>query len=73
MSFNGRLWVMGGWDSSPRNDVWSSADGITWVETNAAAPWAPRYDQEALAFNNRIWLLAGWDTVTEMDDVWYSP
>ena len=29
--FNGRLWVIGGYDGTNRlNDVWSSEDGVTW-------------------------------------------
>ena len=38
-AFDGRLWVLEGWNQSNRNDVWYSDDGTTWHEL-PATPWA---------------------------------
>ena len=76
--FNDRIWMLGGgrYDtpSRPReyyNDVWSSADGITWKQHTTDAPWDPRQYHQVLVFDNRIWVIEGYNTI-EMNDVWYS-
>lgn len=64
--FNGRIWVLGGTenfydDSEPNlhNDVWCSADGVTWDLVQEHAPWQPRAHASAVAFAGRLWLLGG--------------
>ncbi|BAU54024.1 hypothetical protein [Mucilaginibacter gotjawali] len=43
--FNDKMWLMGGEkQSSCLNDVWSSADGITWIPESNAAHWPARKD-----------------------------
>src|SRR5437773_2182877 len=40
IAFNGRLWVIGGYDGQLRKDVWSWADGSTWKHVLAIAPFS---------------------------------
>jgi hypothetical protein len=84
----GRLWVLGGWgergDGRQGNlgDVWSTADGVTWERSTAAAPWSRRNGHAVVSAAGRLWLLGGWadrgvDAAGRVDegnvaDVWWS-
>lgn len=74
----GRLWVLGGGNYVPKyhavNDVWSSADGATWEQATASAPWSPRLWFSSVVYRNRIWVLGGWSNQPSRNwgDVWYS-
>ncbi len=80
--FNDRMWVLGGTEnyyfgdeSSLKNDVWSSADGKTWRQETAAAPWSPRAYHQAVAHGGKIYVIAGGNYVPEYraaNDVWSS-
>jgi hypothetical protein len=41
------------------NDVWRSADGITWEQVTEAAPWEPRAGLSAAVLGEHIYVLAG--------------
>ena len=70
--FNGRMWVIGGYDSNSRmNDVWSSADGINWTQATASAPFSARSDLQALVLNSQLCVIAGNDG-TRTHDAWCS-
>lgn len=84
-AFKGRLWVMGGqtmpaFAPAPEefyNDVWSSADGASWMQVLEHAPWPARgMIGGSVVFNGRLWLLGGgtYDTPTSprrfYNDVW---
>lgn len=75
--FKDRLWLMGGgaWhpETIPRNDVWSSADGITWDLVTEAAPWTARMWFSLVAYRDHLWVLGGWNKEDgNFGDVWYS-
>ena len=80
--FNDRMWILGGTEnyyfgdqSSLKNDVWSSADGRTWRQEVAHAPWAPRAYLQAVVHKGRIWVMGGGNYVPEyaaQNDVWSS-
>lgn len=72
VAFNNKLWVLGGNDGGYKKDVWSSADGITWVQETAAAGWSPRGYHKALVFDGKIWVLGGYDGSSYKNDVWSS-
>ena len=79
---NDRIWLLGGGeqyffgnDSHLRNDVWSSADGATWTQATAQAPWAPRAFHGALSFKGKLWVFGGGNYLPEYkgyNDVWCS-
>jgi hypothetical protein len=83
--FKGRIYVMGGQNIlTPKNDIWSSPDGVNWthVDTNPNnpgiqdAPWTPRMGHSVLVFNDgtgeNIYLLGGYSS-GHLSDVWKSP
>jgi hypothetical protein len=53
------------------NDVWSSADGVTWRRHVEAAPWTARQYHEVAVFDDRLWVLEGYNKANR-NDVWHS-
>jgi hypothetical protein len=79
--FGQRMYVLGG--RTPNvggtffGDVWSTADGVSWRQEAAKAPWSARAHHEVIVFRGKIWILGG-DTkhqslTTDKGDTWYSP
>lgn len=69
--FDNKMWVIGGFNSTRRNDVWYSEDGVTWTEATASAPWAGRMGHTSVVFDNKIWVIGGFSG-SFRNDVWYS-
>ncbi len=78
VAFDGKLWVYGGGNYLPNyaalNDVWCSADGVTWTEVTKHAAWSPRIWFSAAVYRDRMWVLGGWSNnpSENWNDVWYS-
>ena len=88
LCFDNKIWVMGGQASPPiadppdvfYNDVWSSCDGVSWMQVTDKAPWPPRGMVGGnVVFNGRMWLLGGGTYETPQtpkrkcyNDVWSS-
>lgn len=75
--FNNKMWVIGGQNSSPsnnlKNDVWYSSDGINWNRATSNAPWLPRRGHASVVFNNKMWVIGGdIRSNTKVNDVWSS-
>jgi len=66
------MWVLGGYDGSKRNDVWSSPDGINWTQVTGGAQWSARNWHAAVVLGGLMWVLGG-DHGSCSDDVWSSP
>ncbi|HOF40536.1 MAG TPA: hypothetical protein PLD73_10710, partial [Candidatus Hydrogenedentes bacterium] len=64
--FDGRLWVLEGWNQENRNDVWHSADGVEWQEL-PGTPWAPRHASSLFVYKDALWVVAGNNM---QSDVW---
>lgn len=81
------MWIIGGQTTagsagkSVTNEIWRSADGVTWTRvTPIGTIFSPRDRHAAVAFNNKLWVVGGWDefpglggTGTRFNDVWSSP
>lgn len=77
--FDNRIWVIGGEVSEYPwtyvNDVWSSVDGITWVQTTSHANFSERMGHTSTVYNNEIWTLSGVGDAygnVRYNDVWHS-
>jgi len=80
--FKGRMWILGGTENyyfgdakSPKNDVWSSADGKDWKCETPNAPWSPRAYHAAVVHDDKIWIIGGGNYLPEyhaLNDVWCS-
>jgi len=75
---NNRIWLVGGSVVLPGNyvvyynDVWSSADGVNWVQENANASFSPRDGHQLVNFNGRLLVIGGSDDHSSLHDVWTS-
>ena len=77
---NGRMYVMGGekgiTNDDYLNDVWSSADGNSWMLVTMSAAWGGRYEHQAVSHNGRLYVLGGRRykdrSHTYYNDVWSS-
>lgn len=75
----GRIWILGGGTyDTPKtptrqymNDVWSSADGVSWTKHIDAAPWAPRQYHDVAVWDDRLWVFEGFSKQNR-NDAWYS-
>jgi hypothetical protein len=83
VAFANKLWLIGGFKTSGStgdvSDVWSSSDGISWTQTSAAAPFAPRNAHGLVAYNGKLWVVGGQKSSVAMqtvdatyNDVWSS-
>jgi hypothetical protein len=63
--FNNKIWIIGGSDGQQDfDDVWSSADGITWKKEADKLPFGKRNNQQFEVLNGKIYMLS--------NDVWSS-
>jgi len=56
--FDGKMWVMEGWNQRNRNDVWYSSDGENWREL-PGTPWNPRHAASVFVYDGALWMVAG--------------
>ncbi len=59
--FNNSLWILGGYDGADEGyqDVWSSDDGVSWIEVQDAAAWGHRFNHTAVVFDDKMWVMGG--------------
>ncbi|MEW6593085.1 MAG: hypothetical protein AB1305_05375 [Candidatus Hadarchaeota archaeon] len=75
--FKDKIWVMGGLPGDVSggevNDVWNSADGVSWTKV-ADAAWSPRAGFGAIVFDDKIWVMGGeyGSYGYTRGDIWYS-
>ncbi|MDD4728085.1 MAG: hypothetical protein PHN55_04965 [Dysgonamonadaceae bacterium] len=73
-----RIFILGGGNYDPDylgyNDVWSSADGIHWVQETDNANWHERIWFSSVVYRGHIWVIGGWSNhpYKNWSDVWYS-
>lgn len=75
VEFKGKLWLLGGFDTKNYyNDVWNSADGVTWTRVVEKAPWSERNTYgKILVFKDKLWLIGGGKIdQPPAEDVWNS-
>ena len=68
LSFNGKLWVMGGEDTDSLNDVWWTRDCVNWTQEPNAA-WVARRVHSGIVHNNMMYVIGGWNG-SYLNDVW---
>lgn len=74
VAFNNKLWILGGLDAGGyKNDVWSSSNGVSWIQEVASANWPIRAFHKALVFDSKLWIMGGSAGASDFkNDVWYS-
>jgi len=68
------MWVIGGAAATQIfNDVWSSADGVSWVQATGSAPFTPRTQHQAFVLNNQLCIVGGNEEgIVRKNDTWCS-
>lgn len=69
--FDGKMWVIGGYDTESKNDVWYSENGTNWTQANPSAPFSGRVDHTSIVFDNKMWVIGGFDGEWK-NDIWSS-
>lgn len=80
VTFQGKMWLLGGWFNSHGpfpNDVWCSSDGVQWKLVAPAAPWVHADLPTTLVHDNRMWIMGGWFNgrlpgASASNQVWHS-
>ena len=63
VSYDGRMWLFGGWFNSHGpfpNDVWSSSDGVDWKLATPKAGWIHADLPTSFVFDKQMWFMGGW-------------
>lgn len=72
--YDNKIYIAGGAyndGDSERRDVWSSEDGITWIQETSVAQWTGRNDFTLSATSYGLFLVGGNDG-SFLRDVWFS-
>ncbi|MDD2716054.1 MAG: DUF5050 domain-containing protein [Candidatus Wallbacteria bacterium] len=70
--FKDKLWVIGGYNTVPLAEVWSSSDGRNWNQATAPA-WSARDGHSCLVFHDKLWVMGGTNSaISDFHDVWCS-
>lgn len=83
-----KLWLMGGlnadeqlknnhvveyWLAPHFNDIWNTADGVTWTKVATSSAWSPRRSMSVVYFKDKLWMFGGWSPVGGYtNDIWTS-
>jgi serine/threonine protein kinase len=54
------------------NDVWSSSDGLHWIQESVSAQWKSRMFHCTVSLNGSMYVIGGSDGKTLLSDVWGS-
>ena len=65
------MYVVGGFGSGYRNDVWRSVDGTNWTQVFSGGKFSGRNGHQAVSYRGSLWVIGGWDGKSK-NDVWRS-
>ena len=72
LTFDDKIWVIGGNDGQLRNDVWNSTDGWNWNKVVENAAFPPMAEHEAVVFKDKIWVFYGKEIWNSIDGFTWS-
>lgn len=81
LTFDGKMWLLGGWNPDDKeyfpkicnSEVWSSTNGLAWTLVSQQAPWEPRHTAGYVVHAGRMWIVGG-DPIQGhyQSDIWSS-
>lgn len=80
LSFDGRLWLLGGWNPGDKqffpttcnSELWSTTDGVDWT-LHGHAPWEGRHTAGYAVHDQAMWIVGGdCNQGHYQNDVWRS-
>ncbi|NHF60299.1 hypothetical protein FK220_013175 [Flavobacteriaceae bacterium TP-CH-4] len=70
---DGKLWVVGGGDTSALKDVWYTENGSQWIQATDNYPFSARVFHTVESDGKLMWLIAGYIGLNgHQNDIWYS-
>ena len=72
VSFNGYVWLIGGYDGQYKNDIYRSLDGMSWEKVKDSAEFSVRSGHEVVEFSGKLWLIGGYSDGELKNDIWVS-
>ena len=66
--YDNKLWVISG----AFRLVWSSVNGIDWVQETNSAEFSNRAGHASVVFDDKMWVIGGDSNGLALNDVWYS-
>lgn len=70
IGFQGKMWVATGiMNGVYMNDVWSSTDGVNWVQETASGPFVGRFSSVLQEYGGKLHLIGG-TSGPWLNDVW---
>jgi hypothetical protein len=71
--YHDTMWAIGGASDGIGNEIWCSADGITWINVKKTAEFPQRDETSVIVYDNKIWVIGGAYKQNKLfNDVWYS-
>lgn len=70
--FLDKLWVFGGNDGEILGDVWSTDDGINWIENPIEREFPPRYFHTTTVFKDKVFIIGGISNNIDFNGIRYS-
>lgn len=55
-----KMWLIAGYSGGYKNDIWSSSDGVSWIQETANGGFSTRAGVMAVSFNNKMWFTGSW-------------
>ena len=85
-TFDGKMWLLGGWADDPAggsahvgyNDVWNTTDGLNWTRVRKNSPknpgiWEGRHCGGYVVFHDKMWIVGGDPLLKHyQNEVWSS-
>ncbi|MBX2857024.1 MAG: hypothetical protein KTR17_00050 [Cellvibrionaceae bacterium] len=73
ISFNNKLWLVGGGLGSEAQALWSSDDGLNWQQQPVQGELSlARRGHQLARFKQQLWLLGGKNHLGELNEAWVS-
>ena len=71
--YDSKIWIIGGYNGSNFNDVYSSTDGSTWttVLADGHSQWSQRRSHQCVVHDSKIWIIGG-NAISYFNDVYSS-
>lgn len=63
--YAGKLWIIGGLNLTPMNDVWCSEDGRNWTLATEHAGFSPRFFHGVAVFHDRLGVIGRYFSYTD--------
>lgn len=73
IAYNGKLFVIGGWDGGQNTEVWVTENGMDWqLLGNFGDAGSAGLEVQAVVFNNKLWVITSGSGSSYPSEIWSS-